>query len=124
MNNSFLLINLYSSILGFNTNYADLSEEEKYYMNYVDECLSINDEKFSSACLKSMLFILDVANKMNTSEEYSNEEIKLRKEKILLDFNKEERDKLEEFMYACIQTMGIYSNRSQNDVMGISYRLM
>lgn len=124
MRNTLFTMTLLSNIYGYNPKYEDLTDEEKYYMNYVDECLSNNEEKFSNACLKSMLFILDAANRMNTEEEYSDEEIKLNKEKILLNFSEEDKEKLELFMYACIQTMGIYSNKEENNELGISYRLM
>lgn len=94
---------------GYNPEYENLSEEEKSYMDYVDKCLNELDEKFGDACIRAMLFILDASNKMGTDEELTDEEASLQKAKILNGFNQEEKDKLELFMYACIQTIGIYS---------------
>jgi ABC-type metal ion transport system substrate-binding protein len=49
---------------------------------------------------------------MGTQEELSQEEINLRKEEILSSFNEKDKQRLESFMYATIQTMGIYSEES------------
>ena len=70
------------------------------------------DEKFSNACLRAMLFILDAASKLNTDEELTTEEITFQKEQLLSDFSQEDKDRLEAFLYACIQIMGIYSEES------------
>ena len=93
----------------YNSEYKNLSDEEKKYIDYVDECLKETDEKFSDACTKAMLFILDVSNRLGTDKELTNEEATLRKEEVLNGFNQEDKDRLELFMYACIQIIGIYS---------------
>ena len=59
-----------------------------------------------------MLFILETSSKMDTPEELTQDEINIRKELILSRFSNEDREKLESFMYAIIQTMGIYSEES------------
>lgn len=94
---------------GYNPEYENLSEEDKYYLDYVDKCLFESDEKFSNACTKAMLLILELLSKVDTNQEPSNEEVELKKEKILSEFSKEDQERLELFMYACIQTIGIYS---------------
>ena len=96
----------------YNSEYKNLSDEEKKYIDYVDECLKETDEKFSDACTKAMLFILEASNRLGTDKELTNEEATLRKEEVLNGFNQEDKDRLELFMYACIQTMGIYSEES------------
>ena len=78
-------------------------------MDFVDECLKETDEKFSDACTKAMLFILDASNRLGTDKELTNEEATLQKEEVLNGFNQEDKDRLELFMYACIQIIGIYS---------------
>ena len=93
----------------YNSEYKNLRDEEKKYIDYVDECLKETDEKFSDACTKAMLFILDVSNRLGTDKELTNEEATLRKEEVLNGFNQEDKDRLELFMYACIQIIGIYS---------------
>ena len=93
----------------YNSEYKNLSDEEKKYIDYVDECLKETDEKFSDACTKAMLFILDVYNRLGTDKELTNEEATLQKEEVLNEFNQEDKDRLELFMYACIQIIGIYS---------------
>lgn len=93
----------------YNSEYKNLSDEEKKYIDYVDECLKETDEKFSDACTKAMLFILDASNRLGTDKELTNEEATKEKEEVLNGFNQEDKDRLELFMYACIQVMGIYS---------------
>lgn len=94
---------------GYNPEYENLSEEEKYYFDYVNKCLYESNEKFSNACLQSMLLILQVFSKIGTDEELTDEDITLKKEMLLSEFIKDDRDRLELFMYACIQTIGIYN---------------
>lgn len=94
---------------GNNPEYENLSEEEKNYLDYVDECLSEKDEKFSDACAKAMFLILETSSKIGTDEELTNEEVVLKKEIILSGFGQKDKERLESFMYACVQTMGIYS---------------
>lgn len=109
--NKLLMFNILLSPYNYESNfeYNNLNEEEKKYIDYVDECLNETDERFSDTCTRLMLFILDAANKLNTNVELTNEEIELQKKKLLSGFSQEEKDRLESFMYACIQIMGIYS---------------
>lgn len=89
--------------------YEDLTEEEKSLLKYVDKCLYEEDEKISDACSHYMLLILELASKIDTDEELTTEEVNVRKEKILDGFNQDDKEKIEFFGYACINTMGIYS---------------
>lgn len=109
MNQKLMMKFLCKSNYGYNSEYENLSEEEKNYLDYVDECLFETDEKFSNACLKSMFLILEVFSKIGTDEEIADEDIIFKKEKIISKFSQEEKDRIESFMFACIQTMGIYS---------------
>ena len=93
----------------YNSEYENLSDEEKVYMDYVDMCLNDPKEKFCDACSKAMLLILKIISKIDIEEELSNEEIALEKEQLLSEFNQEDKERIESFMYACIQTVGIYS---------------
>ena len=99
----------------YNSEYKNLSDEEKKYIDYVDECLKETDEKFSDACTKAMLFILDASNRLGTDKELTNEEATLHKEEVLNGFNQEDKDRLELFMYACIQIIGIYSEERNQE---------
>lgn len=109
--NNFLMVSLLLSQYNYeyNEEYVNLSEEEKDYLSFIDECLKDINEIFSNACTKAMLFILDALNRMDTSEELTKEEAKKQKEELLKDLNQEDQKRLELFMYACIQTIGIYS---------------
>ena len=109
--NKFLMLNVLLRQFNYeyNSEYKNLSDEEKKYIDYVDECLKETDEKFSDACTKAMLFILDASNRLGTDKELTNEEATLQKEEVLNGFNQEDKDRLELFMYACIQIIGIYS---------------
>ncbi len=97
---------------GYNPEYENLSDEEKAYMDYVDKCMMNDDEEFSDAVTRIMLFILEVSSKMDTPEELTEEQIAVQKQEILAPFSEEDKQKLESFMYAVIQTMGIYSEES------------
>ena len=113
MYNELLLMSLLShNHFGYNPEYENLSDEEKAYMDYCEKCLNERDEKFSNACTLIMLFILEVSSKMDTPEELTSEEINLRKQELLSSFSEEDKQRLESFMYATIQTMGIYSEES------------
>ncbi len=109
MNKLLMMQFLSQSNYQYNSEYENLSEEEKSYLDYIDKCLYESDEKFSDACVKSMFLILEVFSKIGTDEELTNEEITLKKGKIIFEFSQEEKDRIESFMYACIQTIGIYS---------------
>lgn len=109
MNKLLMMQFLCQSNYGFNPEYENLSEEEKNYLDYVDKCLYESNEKFSDACLRSMFLILEVFSKIDTDEELTDEDITFKKEKIISEFSQEEKDRIESFMYACIQTIGIYS---------------
>ncbi len=107
---------------GYNPEYENLSEEEKAYLDYVDECLKDNDPKFCNACTEAMLFLLDAASKLGTEEELTEEEALSQKKQLLAPFNQNDQERLEYFMYACVQTMGIYSEeriaeRKQNKTL-------
>ena len=111
--NKLLLFNvLLSQFDENNSEYENLNEEERKCMDFVDECLKSSDEKFGDACVRAMLLLLDAANKLDTDQELTNEEATLQKKELLSGFSQEDQDKLELFMYACVQIMGIYSEKS------------
>lgn len=109
MNKLLMMPFLCQSNYGYNPEYEKLSEEEKFYLDYIDKCLYESEEKFSDACVKSMLLILEVFSKIDTDEELTDKDINFKKQKIIFEFSQEEKDKIESFMLACIQTIGIYS---------------
>ena len=110
MFNEVLLMHLLSTHnYGYNSEYENLSDEEKAYMDYVDKCMMSDDEMFSNAVTRIMLLILEVSSKMGTPKELTDEEVRMQKQTILAPFSEEDKQKLESFMYAVIQTMGIYS---------------
>ena len=94
---------------GHNPEYENLSEEEKNYLDYFDKCLCESNEKFSDACLKLMLLILEVFGKIGTDEEIDDETIALKKEEIIFEFNDKEKHRFDLFIFSCIQVIGIYS---------------
>ena len=87
MYNEVLLMQLLASYhFGYNPEYENLSDEEKYYMDYCDECLSDRNEHFTSACTRIMLFILDAASKMGTENEFTQEEVEGKKQELYFGF--------------------------------------
>jgi len=109
MNEMLIMQLLCHSNYGYNPEYENLSEEEKNYLDFVDKCLYEGDEKFRNACVESMFLILEVFSKIGTDEELTDGDITFKKEKIIFEFSQEEKDRIESFMFACIQTIGIYS---------------
>ena len=67
----------------YNSEYENLSDEEKVYMDYVDMCLNDPNEKFCDACSKAMLLILKIISKIDIEEELSKYD-DLRKGKIVI----------------------------------------
>ena len=110
MNKEFFLVYpLLVHTTGMENDFESLLSEEKDNMNYFEDCLYNSNEKFSDACFHIMLLVLEITSKLDTDEEITYEEVQTRKNKILDDFNYDDKDKLEYFMYVCIQNMGIYS---------------
>ena len=87
-------------------NYNDLSEEEKSYIDFVDDCLYGENELISDKSTKIMLLILRYCA---SEKQMSDEEFVTEKDSILEGLSQENIEILECFMYCCINTMGIYS---------------
>ena len=108
MNGLFLLKSIVAAMSHYedDENYNDLSEEEKSYMDFVDNCLYGENELISDKSTKIMLLLL----KYTASEEsMSDEDFVKEKSRILEGLSKGDTETLECFMYCCINTMGIYS---------------
>ena len=112
MNNFFLFPIFAFSFYENESEYYNLSEDEKLNMDYFDECLYDSDERFSEACFNIMMMVLDLSSKINTDEEPTALEIEQKKKSILDDFNDDDKKRLESFIYVCIKNMGIYSDES------------
>ena len=94
--------------------YNELDGEEKGYMDYVNNCLFNSDEKISTACSKMMLLILKAYSSLKDNEDICDEEIQSEKNLIYSDLNDEEKEIVDSFGHACINTIGIYSEESIN----------
>lgn len=109
MRSSILLMQLIGGSYTNESEYKNLTDEEKQNIDYLNICLSNNNLDFEDACTRLMLLVLDVASKLNTPDEQSFEEVQREKEKILEKFTESDREKLDAFLYACINSIGIYS---------------
>ena len=88
--------------------YDDLTEEEKLYVDTVDKYLFFeDDQKLNTACSRMMFLILKASVTIGTSEEMSEDEV----------LKEEEKQKVDDFTYSCIQCMGIYSEERVNERM-------
>lgn len=87
-------------------NYYDLSEEEKSYMDFVDNCLYGENELISDKCTKIMILLLRYTA---SEEKMSDDDFVDQKNRILEGLSKDDIETLECFTYCCINTMGIYS---------------
>ena len=95
---------------GYNSEYENLDDEERANLDYFEECLEAEDDKFQTACTNLMLMVLEILSKMGTPEEMTDEQVKADKETILHGFTESDKQKLESFLYSCIQCVGIYSD--------------
>lgn len=99
------IVNTFSHY-NYDEKYNDLSEVEKSYMDFVDNCLYGENEFISDKSSKIMILIF----RYSTSEgKMTDEEFISEKNKILEGLSKNDIETLECFMYCCINTMGIYS---------------
>lgn len=99
----------------YHYNYQGLTDEERYYLEYVDECMFNKDERIQHASLKMLLLILELRSTLGTKKEMSVQEVKEKKEEILKDFNNDERELLDIFSYACINSIGIFSKEAETE---------
>ena len=110
MYNALLFMSLVGqNYFGYNSEYENLDEEEKANMDYFNECLQETDGKFQGACTNLMLLVLEILSKMDTEDEMSDVEVMAKKNEILHDFNESDKQRLDTFLYSCIQCVGIYS---------------
>ena len=113
MNNAFF--NAYALSIGAYGNeieYANLSKEEKEYLDFMDRCLYSENVRINDASFHMMLFLIELSSNVDA---YTYEQVKKRKEEIYKYLTFEERDVLEKFTYACINSMGIYSEEAKNE---------
>ena len=90
----------------FNPEYNNLSEEEKYYLDYVDECLQSENERINDACFHTMLLILKLSE---DPDKYQPEDVNAELAKITVNLTEEEKPIINDFMIACINSLGVYS---------------
>ena len=97
-----------------NNDYEDLTDEEKLYLDSTNKMLFHESENIKNASFRIMLLSLKVCFSLGTDDELSQEEIDAERDEIKKGFSDEEKDLLEAFEWACIQTIGIYSEESKN----------
>ncbi len=93
-----------------NCDYDNLNEEEKFFVDYFNECLNDDNQEFKDACFETMILLLELATRVAMEEDVTQEEVQRRKDAIQQSFNQDDKERLDSFTYACIQTMGIYSD--------------
>ena len=108
MTNIFWMIDPYDN----EPEYCNLTEEEKMYVDYSRDCLFNESEVIMDACGKMQLLLLEVCSKLNTEEEIPQDELIIRINEIYSGLSKEDKETVESFLYACIQTIGIYSEEA------------
>ena len=109
MDKAFFL--MYALFGAYNDNdYFNLSSEEKINIDYMNECLFSNNKKINDASFNIMMLILEISENIDS---FTKEEIEKRKLVIYEGLNDEEITVMEDFMYACINSMGIYSEEAK-----------
>ena len=97
----------------YDPEYENLSDEEKMYMDYTKKCLFNESEEVMDACTRMQLLLLEYRFKLDSEEEVNIEEFQSKKNEIYSELNKDDKEKVDSFLYACIQTMGIYSDEAK-----------
>ena len=116
MNRTFMLPSLvrwYGSYLDYD--YSDLTEEEKAYLNYYDECLFNENKSISDASFKMQMLILEFIERSNAGNEMTDEEINKRKKEIFKDLTEEEIQIVNNFGYACTVVKGMFSEERREE---------
>lgn len=103
------------SIYTIDPEYANLSEDEKEWLDYFNKCLFSSDERIEKASFDMMMLVLEIKEKMDTLLELSNDEVMIRKNEIYKDLTEEEIDLIEKFGLSCINCMGIYSDEMKRE---------
>jgi len=98
-----------------NNDYEELNDEEKLYLDSTNKMLFHESENIKNASFRIMLLSLKVCSSLGTDDELSQEEIDAERDEIKKDLNEEEKDLLEAFEWACIQTIGIYSEEAKRN---------
>ena len=97
----------------YDPEYENLSDEERMYLDYTKKCLFYEEEVIMEACSKMQMLLLEASSKLNTEEEITEQELISRMNEIYSGLSIEEKEKVESFVYACIQCMGIYSEEAK-----------
>ena len=92
--------------------YLNLTKEEKDNLDYVDRCLFRENEKINNASFHIMLLLLELSNE---PDKYEPEEVSYRMDEILKDLSDEEKVIVNNFVPACLSSMGIYSEEAKKE---------
>ena len=98
------------SAYGSDSEYYNLTEEEKANVDYMDSCIYSENEHINDASFKMMMLLMKISAEPDAYEpENVSEEIN----KILEGLTKEEAEIINKFIPACINSMGIYNEESK-----------
>ena len=116
MNNIFMipsLVKWYGSYSGYD--YSDLTEEEKAYLNFYDECLFNSSEKISNASSKMQMLILEFIARSEAGNQMTVDEVIMRKQEIMNGLTEKEIQTVYTFGYACSRVVGIFSEERKEE---------
>ena len=89
----------------FNPEYNNLNEEEKFYLDYMDSCLQSENERINNACFEAMLLVM----KLSDDPDAEPEDVHSRIEAIKSTLDEKDRGIIDDFLIACINSMGVFS---------------
>jgi len=92
--------------------YANLSDEEKANLDFMDSCIYNEDERISKASFYVMLLLIELSAE---PDKYEPEEIGAKLELIYKDLKPEEVKTMTKFELACIKSMGVYSEERKQE---------
>jgi len=92
--------------------YLNLTKEEKANLEYVDKCLFSENENINNASFHIMLLLIELSN---MPDKYGPEELSNEFDKILNDLSNDERKIINNFIPACVNSMGIYSEERKKE---------
>ena len=93
--------------------YSKLTEEEKMYLDYYNDCIFNSDKKIKDASFKMQMLILEFLSRLDKENEMSDIEISERKQNIFEGLTQVEIDIIDAFGYACSQVVGIFSEEKK-----------
>ncbi len=92
--------------------YYNLTDEEKNNFDFVNECINSDNPRINNAAFYIMMLVLKLSE---DPAKYEPEDVHEELVKIKEGLTKEEQTTVDKLLFACIQTLGIYSEEAKQE---------